>query len=195
LGETQDLVDALAPVVTTLEKLGIRYLIGGSVASSFHGAVRSTMDVDIVCELGDKQVSLFLKSLPDNFYRNESAIRDAVERKSCFNLIHLPSSFKVDVFVSRGRPFDLDSMNRATLETIGGDPALSVTIATAEDSIIAKLEWYKLGNQVSERQWEDVSRLMDLLGEQADIDYLQRAAQSVGVVELLTRLLEEKQHE
>ena len=127
--------------------------------------------------------------------RNESAIRDAVERKSCFNLIHLPSSFKVDVFVSRGRPFDLDSMNRATLETIGGDPALSVTIATAEDSIIAKLEWYKLGNQVSERQWEDVSRLMDLLGEQADIDYLQRAAQSVGVVELLTRLLEEKQHE
>ena len=68
MSETQDLVDALAPVVTTLEKLGIRYFIGGSVASSFHGAVRSTMDVDIVCELGDKQVSLFLKSLPDNFY-------------------------------------------------------------------------------------------------------------------------------
>jgi hypothetical protein len=195
LSETQDLVDALAPVVSALQKLGIRYFVAGSVASSFHGAVRSTMDVDIVCELGDDQVSLFLKSLAGNYYGNEAALRDAVQRKSCFNLIHLPSSFKVDIFVSRGRPFDIDSMNRATLETIGDDPVLNVTIATAEDSIIAKLEWYKLGNQVSERQWDDVSRLMDLLGEQADIDYLQRAAQSVEVDELLTRLLEEKRHE
>jgi hypothetical protein len=192
LSEAQDLIDALAPVVSALQKIGIRYFVGGSVASSFHGAVRSTMDVDVVCELEDHQVSIFFESLADNYYGNESVMHDAVERKSCFNLIHLPSSFKVDVFVSRGRPFDLDSMNRATLETIGDDLTLEVAIATAEDSIIAKLEWYQLGNQASDRQWDDVSRLMNLLGGQADFKYLQRAAKSVGVDELLTRLVDQK---
>ncbi len=189
LGESEDLVDALAPVVAILEKLEIRYFVGGSVASSYHGAVRSTMDVDIVCEMNEDQVSSFQNSLTDDYYASEPAILDAVTRKSCFNLIHLPSSFKVDVFVSRGRPFDLDSMKRATRESIGNDRSLKVAIATAEDSIIAKLEWYKLGNQASERQWDDVSRLMKLLGDQAEIDYLRQAAKSIGVQDLLARLL------
>lgn len=66
---------------------------------------------------------------------------------------------------------------------------MGVPIALAEDSIIAKLEWYRLTDETSERQWNDVSRLLRLLGETADTSYLKQAASSVGVTDLLERLL------
>ncbi len=189
MNQSNDLLDALSPVVDGFRRLSIRHFIGGSVASSFHGAVRTTMDVDLVCELSTNQISPFIASLGTEYYVSEPAVRDAVQRKSCFNLIHLPTSFKVDVFISRGRQFDLDSMRRATLERLEEGHALKVPVATAEDSIISKLEWYQLGGETSERQWDDVTRLVKLLGEQADFDYLRNAADLVGVGELLNRLL------
>jgi len=191
LSETDDLVDALSPVVAAMRTLEIPHYVGGSVASSFHGATRSTMDVDVVCELTDGQVSSFAALFNRDFYISEPAVRDAVSRKSCFNLIHLPTSFKIDIFVSRGRPFDVEAMQRARLHLLGDERGVEVPIATAEDSIISKLEWYRLSNKTSERQWDDVSRLIRLLGDQADFAYLENAAASVGVSDLLTRLREE----
>ena len=188
MSETDDLVDALSPVVDAFRTLGIRHFVGGSVASSFHGATRSTMDVDVVCELTDAQVSSFVELFNRDFYISEPAIRDAIRRKSCFNLIHLPTSFKVDIFINRGRPFDAEAMRRARPRVLGDKRTVDVPIATAEDSIISKLEWYSLSNETSERQWDDVSRLIKLLGDAADIAYLERAANSVGVTDLLTRL-------
>jgi len=191
LSESDDLVDALAPVVAAFQKLKVPHYVGGSVASSFHGAARSTMDVDLVCELTDEQIPRFLEQFDQDFYISETAVREAVERKSCFNLIHLPTSFKVDVFISRGREFDRNSLARATVETLGEGRTVTVPVATPEDSIISKLEWYRKTNQSSERQWDDVSRLIRLLGSEADVDYLQAAAESVGVDDLLSRLLAE----
>jgi hypothetical protein len=191
LNDVPDLLAALRPVVAALNQLGLRYYVGGSVASSFHGAARSTMDVDIVCEFSAEKVSAFVSRFGEDFYISESAMREAILRKSCFNLIHLPTSFKVDVFVSRGRPFDKSSMDRATEESLGGDPPLEARIATAEDSIISKLEWYRKTNATSERQWEDVSRLIQLLGGHADTARLTEMAESVGVDDLLKRLLSE----
>ena len=189
--ESDDLLDALTPVVKTLQALKIRHYVGGSIASSFHGATRSTMDVDLVAELDEASVSKFAGCFGDEFYLSEAAIREAVKRQSCFNLIHLPSSFKVDIFISRRRAFDVESMNRSTLERLGGGKSIEVRIATAEDSIISKLEWFRLTNETSERQWDDVCRLIKLLSTQADVSYLHRAAESVGVGDLLQRLLEE----
>lgn len=189
MSDADDLVLSLRPVAEAMQSLGVRFYVGGSVASSFHGAVRSTMDVDLVCELTEPDVPSLLKKLGDDYYASEPAIRDAIRRKSCFNLIHLQTSFKVDVFVSRQRPFDLQVISRAQIGTLVLDGVLAVPIATAEDIIIIKLEWYRLGNEVSERQWNDVSRLMSLLGDAADHDYLQQASQSVGVHDLLQRLL------
>jgi hypothetical protein len=189
LPDAEDLVLALGPVARLLQSLGVRFYIGGSVASSFHGAVRSTMDVDLVCELTEADVPSLLKQLGDDYYASEPAIRDAIRRKSCFNLIHLPTSFKVDAFVSRQRPFDLQTISRALTGTLGLDQTLAVPIATAEDVIIIKLEYYRLGNETSERQWDDVSRLMALMGDTADLAYLQQASESVGVEDLLQRLL------
>ncbi|MFO0916406.1 MAG: nucleotidyl transferase AbiEii/AbiGii toxin family protein [Pirellulales bacterium] len=189
MSESDDLIDALAPVVEALQRLGIRHYVGGSIAGSFHGATRSTMDVDLVAELSEEKISEFVKCFGEDFYLSEAAVRDAVRRRSCFNLIHLPSSFKVDIFVSRDRPFDQAAMRRATLERLGESPSVQVRVATAEDTIISKLEWFRLTNETSERQWDDVSRLIRLLGDAADVGYLHRAAESVGVADLLQRLL------
>ena len=161
------------------------------MASSFHGAVRSTMDVDLICELTEDQITQFIGQFESEFYVSASAIQEAVKRRACFNLIHLPTSFKVDVFVSRGREFDMQSMARATVETLGQNKTVDVPVATAEDSIISKLEWYRKTNETSERQWDDVSKLIRLLGSAADFPYLRSAAESVGVEDLLSRLLSE----
>jgi hypothetical protein len=148
------------------------------------------MDVDVVCELREEQISRFIESFDEDFYISEPAVRDAVANKSCFNMIHMPTSYKIDLFVSRLRPFDLQAMRRAHRETLGDENRIVVPVATAEDSIISKLEWYRLTSETSQRQWEDVSRLIQLLGDTADRDYLESAAQSVDVADLLTRLLD-----
>lgn len=109
-----DLIDALEPVVHVFCELGVRHFIGGSIASSFHGATRSTMDVDVVCDLTEAQAAPFVSRFTGEFYVSQTAVESAVRNKSCFNLIHLPTAFKVDVFISRERPFDIDSMRRAT---------------------------------------------------------------------------------
>ena len=191
MSDSDDLIDALIPVVEALRKLGIRHYVGGSIASSFHGATRSTMDVDLVAELDEENISGFVSCFGEEFYLSKAAAKDAVKRRSCFNLIHLPSSFKVDIFVSRKRPFDRESMSRATLERLGESKSTQVPVATAEDTIVSKLEWFRLTNETSERQWDDVSRLLKLLGNAADIPYLRRAAKSVRVEQLLERLLAE----
>lgn len=129
------------------------------------------MDVDLVADMTDAHVSEFLKCFGQDFYLSEPAIRDAIRRKSCFNLIHLPTSFKVDVFVSRQRPFDITAMNRAKLEQLGDSQVLEIQIATPEDAIISKLEWYRKTNETSERQWDDVTRLLKLLGDAAEVEY------------------------
>ena len=184
-----DLIAALSPVSATLSRFGIRHYIGGSVASSYHGAARSTMDVDLVADMTDSVVSGFVRCFDKDFYVSEAAVREAIRRKSSFSLIHLPTGFKVDVFVSRQRPFDITAMNRATPAILGDGQVLEIPIATPEDSIISKLEWYRKGNETSERQWDDVTRLLKLLGDSADLDYLRSSAQSVGVQDLLERLL------
>jgi hypothetical protein len=189
LTDSDDLIDALAPVVEALQRLQVRHYVGGSIASSFHGATRSTMDVDLVAELSEEKITDFVNCFGGEFYLSEAAVREAVKRRSCFNLIHLPSSFKIDIFVSRERPFDDESMRRARLERLGESKSVEVPIATAEDTIISKLERFRLTNEASERQWDDVSRLLKLLGDAADRVYLQRAAKIVGVADLLERLL------
>lgn len=189
--DADEMLLALEPVARALKSAGIRFYVGGSVASSFHGALRSTMDVDLVCELREAAVPQFLQDIGADYYASEPAIRDAIRRRSCFNLVHLPTSFKVDVFISRERPFDLQTIARAQPASLGGSVSFTVPIASPEDVIVLKLEWYRLGGEASERQWDDVSRLKRLLGDAADFQHLRQAAHSVGVADLLERLLNE----
>lgn len=189
MSDEDDLIAALRPVAAALWQLGVDFYIGGSVASTYHGAIRSTMNVDLICTLQSDQVAAFVAAFGQESYVSEAAVRDAVERRSCFNVIHLPTAFKVDVFVSRGRPFDVAAMRRAATQPLGSDASLAVPIASPEDSVLAKLERYRLGDEASERQWDDVSRLVALLGDTLDLDHLRQMAASLGVTDLLERLL------
>ena len=141
-----ELVRALGPLVDELERLGVRHYVGGSVASSIHGAARSTLDVDVAAELDETAAPRLIGSLNDEYYISREAVLDAVRRRSCFNLIHLAISFKVDVFVSKGREFDRCVQDRAVSETIGDAGSLSAPVATAEDIILLKLERYRFAH-------------------------------------------------
>ena len=121
------------------------------------------MDVDLVAELKLDNVAKFIELVEQDFYVSDAAIGEAIKSSSCFNLIHNATSFKVDVFISRNRPFDQDSFVRAEQGEIGGRIKLNVPVASAEDIIVSKLEWFRLGDEASERQWEDVSRVLRLL--------------------------------
>jgi len=104
-------------------------------------------------------------------------------------LIHLPTSFKVDVFVGRGRQFDESSFARSTISRLGTtDNGIDVPIASVEDILLAKLEWYRVGNEASERQWDDVTRLVKLNRDNLDWSYLESVADEIGVGDLLNRL-------
>lgn len=183
-----ELLQALGPVLTELTRLGVRYYVGGSVASSIHGAARSTLDVDVAAVLDEPQGLQLVEALQDKYYISKEAALSAVRRRSCFNLIHLATSFKIDVFVCKDRAFDRSVLDRAAVQALGEVDSILAHVATAEDIILLKLEWYRLGNEASERQWNDLTQVTKLHGEQLDHEYLRHWAKDLGVADLLDRL-------
>ena len=113
MSHDDEIVTTLKPVVAAFNRLQVPFYVGGSVASSYHGAVRSTMDIDIVSDLRLQHVEAFLSGFIEDFYVSEIAVRQAIARRTCFNLINFGTSLKVDIFISRGRTFDLACMHRA----------------------------------------------------------------------------------
>lgn len=191
MADNSDLVQALRPVLAELDRLGVRYCVGGSIASSVHGAARSTLDVDLAAELDEAAALSLIDALRDDYYASEVAAREAVRHRSCFNLLHFGTSFKIDIFVSRGREFDRLVQERAIADVLSGPEALTARIASAEDIILIKLEWYRLGDETSERQWNDVTLVAKLQGDRLDRTYLSHWARELGVADLLARLFSE----
>ncbi len=186
-----DLVETLAAVARVLDSLGIRFFVGGSIASSARGLARASLDVDLVADLQIEQVSALVEGFRPDYYVSEEAIRDAIAHRSSFNLVHLGTMMKVDVFVSRGRPWDAEALARALKEPVeGGEDGIRVPIASAEDVVLAKLEWYRLGGECSERQWSDVLGVLRMSAGTIDRPYLERHARTLGVTDLLTKALE-----
>jgi hypothetical protein len=173
------------------EKLGVRYAVGGSLSSSLHGVMRSTLDVDIVADMRLEHIQPLVASLSPEFYADDEMMRDAIEHHSSFNLIHYETSFKVDVFISKPRPFDQMQLERRTLVAITTDPERSLYVTSPEDVILSKLEWYRMGGEVSERQWRDVLGIMKVQEGNLDLVYLHRWAKELKVSDLLERLLTE----
>jgi len=191
---TEALTEPLAVtllVTQVLDDLGVPYFIGGSLASAVHGVVRTTMDVDLVAALEPGHIAPFVARLGEAFYAEEGMIRDAVNRHGSFNVIHLESMFKVDVFVYKGRPFERVQFERRVLQSLSQNPPRAAYVTTAEDIILAKLEWYRQGGEISERQWRDVLNVVKVQGEVLDTDYLRHWAVQLNVGDLLERVLEE----
>lgn len=187
-----DLLAALAPVVDTLGTLGVRYQVGGSVASSIYGMARATMDVDLVADLRPEHVDQLVASLEEDYFVDEEMIRRALGERSSFNLIHLATLLKVDVFVPAERPYDEEALQRGRFDTLVDEPgARKVCVASPEDIILRKLEWYRLGDETSERQWADLLGVLRVQGTSLDLEYLRRWASELNVQDLLDCALEE----
>jgi hypothetical protein len=187
-----DALNAVMPVIAALDRLGVQYYLGGSLASSAHGIMRATADADLVADLKPQHVDPLVDALRADYYIDGRMIRGAIADRSCCNLIHLATSFKVDIFVLKGRPYDQAALARKEKRSIGADsPDSVVYLATAEDTILAKLEWYRLGNEVSDRQWRDIMGILKLQRGRLDMEYMEKWAAALKVADLFERAVRE----
>jgi len=184
-----DPVRVLLHVAALLDRLGTPYFLGGSLASSLLGEPRSTVDIDLAIVLGSGDVPALLAALGSEFYVDEEAARDAVRRRSSFNAIHQPTVLKVDFFVLGDAAFDRSQLERRRLSPALEESGQRVFVSSAEDLILRKLDWYRQGGGVSDRQWRDVLGVLKVQGERLDFEYLGRWAASLDLDGLLERAL------
>jgi hypothetical protein len=185
-----DIFAALVPVVEALDQLGVVYHLGGSVASSIYGIPRATIDADIVADLKLEHVQALVSQLKPEYYIDADAVSDAIKHSSSFNAIHLVTMLKVDVFILKALPFEQEEFRRMRQETLveGTRPFY---VASPEDTILHKLTWYKMGGEVSDRQWNDILGVLKVQGSNLDMDYLQKWARVLEVSDLLMRAFED----
>ena len=190
--KTPDILHAIKPVIDAFEKLSIPYYIGGSIASSVYGIARATMDVDVVADIKSSHVSSFKQLLKRDFYIDEEMIKDAIRSLSSFNLIHLETMIKIDVFIHNPQSYSEEALRRKkkdTLEESRGAPEFY--FSSPEDIILNKLQWYKMGERVSERQWLDVIGVIKVQGTNLDTEYLRRWGEILQLKDLLTSAFHE----
>jgi len=186
-----DIIEVTLKVIKVFEKLGIAYHIGGSLASSAFGIARSTLDVDIIAEIKPEQASDIFENLRGEFYVDSETILNAIQKQSSFNLIHLETLFKVDIFPLKNHPFDRQAFQRRLRKAISEDTSQQLFFATPEDIVLHKLAWYKAGVEVSDRQWNDVQGVLKVQGDQLDMAYLNHWAKELSVSELLEKAIDE----
>lgn len=178
-------------VTDVLEKLNIPYLIGGSLASTLYGMVRTTQDSDVIADMHPEHIQPFVAALQDDFYIDEEMIAGSIEHKSSFNIIHRNSLFKVDVFVPRPRPYYQSQLAHVRRQTFSLGVEISANFAGPEDTILSKLEWFRMGGEVSERQWRDVQGILKIQAGNLDMDYLNEWAKNLGISDLSNKALRE----
>jgi hypothetical protein len=178
--------EALARVVGCLDDLGIAYMVAGSMASSFHGRPRTTHDADIVIDPSPDQLDRLVTALAAaGFYVDGQAAKDALRRRRQFNAIDTSSAFKLDLIVRKDRPFSREELERRQPVDLDG---VALSLATAEDTVLTKLEWARRAGG-SQRQVADAQGIVDVRGDELDRAYIERWADSLGVLALWQQLL------
>lgn len=178
-------------IIEVFERLQIPYLVGGSLASSLHGIPRATHDVDLIADIKLEHIQPIVKAFEKDFYIGEDMIREAITHRSSFNIIHLATMFKVDIFVLPDDPGSQEEMVRREKYQVSEEPPQELYLASAEDIILYKLHWFQLGGEISERQWNDVIGVLQVKDKNLDFFYLQRRAADLGVSQLLEGAIED----
>ena len=176
-------------VLDILQRLGVSYHLGGSYASAVHGIPRQTHDVDLVVDLSAASATAVARGLEGEFYVDEQAAARAVSEHSSFNLVHLASGVKVDLFVKGPSAFDASEFHRSVVVRLGDDDPRDVFVKSAEDTILRKLLWFRLGGEVSDRQWEDVRGIVNVQDTRLNVEYLTQWAEQLGIQDLLEKAL------
>lgn len=177
-------------MATLFETLNIPYLVGGSVASSLLGESRSTQDLDLVISISLSTAQQLIRVMEQEFYISESAVVEAVTEKRSFNVIHLTSLEKIDIFVIGDDAFSRSKMNRRQLYKIN-ESEKGIYMYSAEDIILQKLYWYLLSATESQKQWRDVLGVLKVQGERLDFNYLNQWAEILKVQSLLELALQQ----
>lgn len=174
------------------DNLGIGYAIGGSIASSMHGIGRMTRDADVVVEPFPGREAAFVASFtPVEFYLSADAVAKAVRERFSFNILHPESGFKIDVYVLKDDPFDQSAFARRESMILLDQPSQPVMCYSPEDIILQKLRWYRLGEEISEQQIDDVLGVLRTQADRLDHAYLKQWAATLGLTDLLNRVLGE----
>lgn len=174
-----------------LEDLDVDYLVGGSLASSVHGEPRSTNDIDIVADLSIRDIDALVEALGADFYVSADAAREAARAGRSFNVIHIDTAVKVDVYVAGNDPFNAERLRLREQVLVGGEPPVALLVDTAEHSALRKLEWYRRGGEVSDRQWRDVVAILRVQGDALDRGHMLEWGSRLGVADLLARAFDE----
>jgi hypothetical protein len=183
-----DLIEAVQPVIKTLEALAIPYYISGSIASSLYGIARATMDVDLVADIKIEHIASLKTSLENKYYIDEEMVAEAVRQRSSFNLIHLETMIKIDMFVFKDEPYQKEALKRKRRDTFEeGQTSIEFYFSSAEDIILNKLLWYEMGEKVSERQWYDLIGVIKVQSTLLDKEYLKRWATTLNLMDLLVK--------
>ena len=180
------LLGVVREVAAAFKDLGIDYVIGGSLAAGALGVPRSTNGADLVADVQAQHVEALVAALEPRFYADAAMLRDAIGHTGSFNLIHYETAYKVDVFVCGGDAFRRAQIHRATRQHVQDLP---LPFLSPEDIVLAKLLWYRLGGEVSERQWRDVLEVLAVHTGRLDEPYLFATARSIGVTDLLQRAM------
>lgn len=184
--------ELLHKIVSAFERLGVPYLVTGSVAAMAYGEPRLTNDVDLVAAVEERHIPGLLASFPhQEFYIDEDMIREAIRTHSQFNIIHPASGLKIDVMIRRDTAFDQSRFSR--LRRIQPDKTFDANFAAPEDVIIKKMEFYKEGG--SEKHLRDITGILKVSGEAVDRAYIADWAERLGLTEIwdaVKKRIEEK---
>lgn len=180
-----DPIETALLVARHLDAMGILHAIGGSIASSFAGEPRSTVDIDIVVALEERHVEALVAALSPEFYIDADALRRAIRTRSSTNLIHQTTQLKVDLFIAGGTPLDASQLARRLLVDLSDGRYLYVH--PPEDILLQKLRWYRRGGEVSDRQWRDIAAIVRVQGTRLNREYLRASAGILDVSDLLER--------
>lgn len=170
--------DLLGYLIRCLEKLGAPYFITGAVACIAYGEPRLTNDIDIVADIGEEHIAKLGECFPfEEYCFDADAIREAIQRKSQFNIIHPASGLKVDVMIAKGDAFDRSRFARVKRMRPLEDT--EANFASPEDLIIKKMEYYKEGS--SEKHIRDILGMLKISGEMIDLEYIFLWAQKLNL--------------
>ena len=181
----------LKQLTDALGDLEIGYAIGGSIASSVYGKVRFTQDADItVSPFGDKAGQLY-DVLKGAFYISKDAMNEAISDRGSFNVIHLQSAFKIDLFIQKDNDFHKQMFVRRQKVKLDESIDHLFDIVSAEDVVLLKLQWYRSADCMSDRQWSDVLGVLTVQAGSLDMEYLRNCSDELGVKALLEKALNE----
>ncbi len=170
----------LSRVISALERAGVPHMLVGSFASGIHGVPRSTLDIDLIIDPSVEALDRLLAILADEeFYVDPEVARDELSRRGQFNIIDSSVGWKADCIYRKSRPFSFAEFARRTPITLQG---IALFIASAEDTLLAKLEWAKLGH--SEQQLSDVRGIVEAQRESLDRAYIESWLDDLGVRDL-----------